>query len=172
MEKIQLRKLELKDEVAFLRAWRTPWPEPRFPFVSGFEPDLSFAEFLEKLARLEKGIGLEPGRVADTFLFGFLGKNLVGRLSIRHSLNDFLLRIGGHIGYGVLPEYRGRGFATAMLQQSLPVARGLGLSRVLLTCDDHNLASARVIESCGGKLENKVMDEASGYERRRDWITV
>lgn len=172
MEKIQLRKLELKDEAAFLRAWRTPWPEPRFPFVSGFDPSLSFSDFIEKLARLEKGIGLEPGRVADTYLFGFLGGQVVGRLSIRHSLNEFLLRIGGHIGYGVLPAYRGRGLAKSMLQQSLPVAKGLGLDRVLLTCDDTNRASARVIESCGGQLENTVMDPDSGIPRRRYWITV
>lgn len=172
MEPIQLRKLEPRDEGAFLSAWRTSWPEPRFPFVSGYEEGMPFDEYLDQLRRFEQGIGLAPGRVPDTFLFGFLGAHLVGRLSIRHSLNDFLFRIGGHIGYGVLPEFRGRGIATSMLKQSLPVAKGLGLSRVLLTCDDTNLASARVIEVCGGQLENKVMDEASGIERRRYWITV
>jgi predicted acetyltransferase len=172
MEKIQLRRLEPQDEKSFLLAWRTPWPEPRFPFVSGYEEGMDFADFLGQLDRFEQGIGLAPGRVPDTFLFGFLGDRLVGRLSIRHSLNDFLFRIGGHIGYGVLPEFRGRGIATSMLKQSLPVARSLGLSRVLLTCDDTNLASARVIEACGGRFENKVLDEASGLERRRYWIAV
>lgn len=172
MGQVQLRKLGPEDEGAFLRAWRTPWPEPRFPFVSGYEEGMAFGAFLQHLERCELGIGLAPGRVPDTYLFGFWGAQLVGRLSIRHTLNDFLFRIGGHIGYGVLPDFRGRGVATSMLRQSLPVARGLGLSRVLLTCDDTNAASARVIEACGGELENKVLDEASGLERRRYWIAV
>ena len=59
-----------------------------------------------------------------------------------------------------------------MLRQSLPVAKGLGLDRLLLTCDDTNLASARVIESCGGQLENKVLDSESGIDRRRYWLVV
>ena len=82
----------------------------------------------------------------------------VGRISIQHELNDALRIEGGHIGYDTVPSFRGRGVATEMLRQALPVARSLGLTEVLLTCDDTNSASIRVIERNGGSLrEAKVL---------------
>ena len=74
------------------------------------------------------------------------------RIAIRHELNDALRVEGGHIGYDTVPSFRGRGVATAMLREALPVARALGLTEVLLTCDDTNSASIRVIERNGGCL--------------------
>ena len=76
---------------------------------------------------------------------------------------------GGHIGYVVLPSHRGRGHATEILRQSVERARAGGVDRVLLTCDDTNVASARVIERCGGALEAVVPDE-DGHPMRRYWI--
>jgi predicted acetyltransferase len=76
-----------------------------------------------------------------------------------HELNDALRVEGGHIGYDTVPSFRGRGVVTEMLRQALPVARGLGLTAVLLTCDDTNAASIRVIERNGGSLrETKALD--------------
>lgn len=62
----------------------------------------------------------------------------VGRISIHHELNDALHIEGGHIGYDTVPSSRDRGVATEMLRQALPVARSLGLTAVLLTCDGTN----------------------------------
>ncbi|MDF8263120.1 GNAT family N-acetyltransferase [Luteipulveratus flavus] len=95
----------------------------------------------------------EPGRV-------------LGSLSLRHELNEFLLNEGGHIGYGVRPSARGRGVATAALRASLDEARALGLERVLVTCDDDNEASRRTILGGGGVLE----DVRNGRERY--WIDL
>jgi len=97
-----------------------------------------------------------PGRVPATFLLAEVDGAIVGRVSIRHELNDYLERFGGHIGYAVRPAHRRRGYGRAILRQSLDVARSVGLSRVLLTCDDTNAASVRIIESCGGLLEDVV----------------
>lgn len=93
-------------------------------------------------------------------------ERVLGSLSLRHELNDFLLAEGGHIGYGVRPSARGRGVATAALRAALDRSRELGLDRVLVTCDDDNIASARTIERCGGVLEDVRGD------KRRYWIEL
>ncbi|GAB3751882.1 GNAT family N-acetyltransferase [Yimella radicis] len=91
---------------------------------------------------------------------------VLGSLSLRLCLNDFLLEEGGHIGYGVRPSARRRGVATAALAASLGTAREHGLARVLVTCDEDNEASRRTIERCGGVLEDVRKD------KRRYWIEL
>jgi predicted acetyltransferase len=79
----------------------------------------------------------------------------LGRISLRHRLTEFLLEVGGHVGYYVRPSRRRRGHATAMLRAVLPHAAALGLERVLVTCDETNVGSRRVIEAAGGVLEDQ-----------------
>lgn len=81
---------------------------------------------------------------------------IVGRVSIRHKLNSQLEREGGHIGFGVLPQHRRRGYATQILRQSLALIAAEGVSQALVTCDDDNIASAATIERCGGVLVGHV----------------
>jgi predicted acetyltransferase len=92
-----------------------------------------------------------------------------GALVHPHELNDFLLHEGGHIGYGVLPPFRGNGYAGEILRQSLELARALGIDDVLLCCDDDNAVCARVIERAGGELESVVTGH-DGEPVQRYWI--
>jgi predicted acetyltransferase len=94
---------------------------------------------------------------------------LVGRVSIRHELNAYLAELGGHIGYAVRPEFRRRGYATGILRQSLLVAQELGIDQALVTCDDENAGSARVIERCGGVLADVVPGPDGSAPKRRYW---
>lgn len=92
------------------------------------------------------------GFVPATTLWWAEGEQYLGRLTIRHRLTPRLLEIGGHIGYDIRRSARWRGHATSMLAAALPVARGLGIDPALITCDEDNLASRKVIEANGGVL--------------------
>ena len=110
-----------------------------------------FQRYLDRL-RAETRPGVLRYRVPQTNLWLVEGDEYLGRLSIRHRLNRRLRFKGGHIGYDVRPSCRRRGHATLMLRLSLPVAHQLGIDPALVTCDDTNVASRRVIEANGGRL--------------------
>ena len=129
----------------------------------------SWDEVLAATAWQSRGAGLPPERVRADYLLAEVDGQVVGRASIRYALTDYLLRVGGHVGYGVGPEFRRRGYATEILRQSVERLRKNGIQRVLVTCADDNVGSARTIESCGGVLENVVVDDA-GRPTRRYWI--
>jgi len=134
---------------------------------------MSFRRYLEVLAERERGENLPATHVPSTFLFAFDGTRIVGRVAIRHALNPDLERVGGHIGYVVVPEFRRQGYATAILGQSLRIARQkLGLKRVLVTCDDDNVGSIKTIERNGGVLESIVTDLDGDNPKRRYWIAT
>ena len=92
-------------------------------------------------------------------------EEVVGFLALRHRLTAWLLEEGGHIGYAVRPSRRGQGHASRALALAVRRSAELGLDRVLLTCDEDNVASARTIEHNGGVYE----DTRNG--RRRYWIS-
>ncbi|WP_127479613.1 GNAT family N-acetyltransferase [Nocardioides pantholopis] len=168
MSGLVLRTLRAEDETEAVRA-HEELAADHFEFLSGWEPGLPWADLLASYAAERRGVDLPPGRVPASFLVAEVDGEIVGRVSIRHELNDWLLRYGGHIGYGVRPAHRRRGYATEILCQSLEVARAVGVEKALLTCDDDNLASAATIERCGGVLEDVVPVEG-GKPKRRYWI--
>ena len=140
--------------------------------VFGFalEPGVEWSAYLEGLEERRRGVDLSPDQVPATFLVADVGGVIVGRAQIRHHLNDFLEREGGHIGYCVLPDYRRRGYATGILRQSLTVIRAIGVDRVLVCCDDDNAGSIAVIENCGGVLDPVPTVPPAEPGTRRYWI--
>lgn len=98
---------------------------------------------------------------------------VVGFLSFRHDLNEWLREAGGHIGYSVRESRRRRGYASAALRLGLERAREIGLDRVLVTCDDDNVGSYRTIEGADGVLQDVSDQSARGHAMlRRYWITL
>ena len=131
------------------------------------ETDSGFERWLDQQRR---GVTEPPPDLVPASLYWIVEEaepdRVLGSLHLRHELTDSLFTRGGHIGYGVRPDARGRGVAGAALMASLERARELGLDRVLLTCEDDNIASARTILRCGGVLE----DVRDGM--RRHWIDL
>jgi len=167
-----LRVPRQSEEAEFLRAHRATSPSVRH-FLHDYEEGMSFRRYLEVLAERERGEHLPASHVPSTFLFAFIGPTIVGRVAIRHALNPSLERMGGHIGYVVVPEYRRQGYATEILRQSLQIARQkLGLTRVLVTCDDDNVGSIRTIEKNDGVLESIVTGPDGHTRTRRYWIAT
>ena len=118
-------------------------------------PFAAFPDYLSKLEREAKGLGLAEGRVPQTVYWLLRDGYPVGLIKLRHHLNDALRRRGGHIGYSVRPSERGKGLGTLMLRLVLLEAEKMGFTKVLLTCFEHNTASRRMIEQNGGVLEKK-----------------
>lgn len=151
-----LRLPSLSEEDEFLSAHGATSPGCPF-FLHYYDEGMQFSRYLELLAEIGEGRGVEEDHVPSTFLFAFLGHRIVGRTSIRHRLTPKLERVGGHIGYVVVPEFRRRGFATEILRMSLLIARDrLGIQRARLTCDANNVASIRTIKKNGGVLEDEI----------------
>ncbi|WP_242901231.1 GNAT family N-acetyltransferase [Actinomadura terrae] len=118
-------------------------------------PDV-FAEFVGELRALALEETPRPnGFVPATTLWWVEGPEFLGGIAIRHRLTPWLLDVGGHIGYDVRPSARRRGHAESMLRAALPVAAGLGVDPALITCDEDNPGSRRVIEKNGGVLEDR-----------------
>ena len=95
----------------------------------------------------------------------------VGAVNIRHYLNESLLFTGGHIGDGIRPSRRRKGYATAMIRLALEKCRELGIHRVLMTCDKDNIGSAKSILRNGGILEYEITNE-EGEQEQRYWIDL
>ena len=113
------------------------------------------------------------GKVPDSvyFLLDVDRNILLGAVNIRHYLNDYLLQFGGHIGDGIRPSERRKGYATEMIRLALIECRKLGLDKVLMVCDKDNIGSAKSIVRNGGILENELADE-NGKILQRFWITL
>jgi predicted acetyltransferase len=132
--------------------------------------EVDFAGFVAR--RLADAHRRDGTRVPKTHLWAVADDEFVGRISIHQELNDALRAVGGHIGYDTVPSFRGRGVAAEMLRLALPVARSLGLSEVLITCDDANAASIRVIEKNGGALRETKVLHPGGTMKRYYWFTL
>ena len=131
-----------------------------------------FYDFDNYLKILNTKEETKDGWVPDTTLF-CLDKDrniFVGAVNIRHYLNDQLLKTGGHIGDGIRPSERRKGYATAMIGLALDECKKLGIHSVLICCDKNNIGSAKSIMNNGGVLENEV--EEDGHIMQRYWIQL
>jgi predicted acetyltransferase len=146
--------------------------EKVIPWV-GAEQYVTFRDYIAKLEAAAQGIGIPEGFVPhSTFWLLDADNEIVGISNLRHRLTDSLLRFGGHIGFGIRPSARRRGYANELLRATLGEARSLGLRRVRVTCDPKNLASAKTILRNGGVLAEEELMPEHGRVVSRYWLDL
>ncbi len=168
MEFVKISK-EIKDAFLRFNAEFEAAGEKVIPYSGGLHGK-TFEEFLIITHKYEIGDLPDPTHVSSTTFFFMDAEKIVGAISIRHSLTDYLLKYGGHIGYGVVPSERGKGLATKMLEFGKDFLKTMGVEKALLTCDKDNPASRKVIEKCGGIFENEI--ESDKRITQRFWIEL
>lgn len=153
----RFEKLCLEDEANY-KQYEKEWLESgqtHTPLPSGPYP-----EALAKSQAIENRETCPPGYVPG-HLYAFKNPEgvIIGFLNVRLELNEVLRHRGGHIGYGLSPSVRGKGYAKEMLKFGLNMLKSHGVDEVLVTCDQSNIRSSRTIESCGGVLEDLRTDQ-------------
>lgn len=142
--------------------------------AGGLDKADSFEDWIQKINDdLSEEKSRKKGRVVSTQYLAIRKEDnkLVGLIQIRHKLNDYLLKCGGHIGDGVRPSERNKGYSAEMISLALEKCKELKILRVLMTCDKRNVASAKTIIKNGGVLENEIIEE-DGNIVQRYWIEL
>lgn len=128
-----------------------------------------FDFYLKNLEQNEQKEGYVPD--STFFLYDESRDRLIGAVNIRHYLNESLLKSGGHIGDGIRPSERRKGYATLMIKLALEECKKLGINKVLMTCDKDNIGSAKSIINNGGVLEDEFIND-EGILEQRYWIQI
>ncbi len=136
------------------------------------ELENDFPSYISKLLSESDGKDLPEGYVPQTTYWLVDNGEFIGRVSIRHVLTEFLLKEGGHIGYDIRPSKRKMGYGKKILELALPKAKEIGLDKVLVTCDETNIGSKKIIEANGGIFENAVTTTEGRPKKLRYWIDI
>lgn len=129
-----------------------------------------FNQWLLLVLAVEQDILRNKVHASTFFSVRKIDNRIMGSIQLRHSLTPELEEHGGHIGYGIRPSERKRGYGKQQLRLVLEVARGMGVPKVMISCDKDNIASSRTILSCGGVLARENVYE--GKEQQIYWIDL
>ena len=139
---------------------------------AGLDRFSSIEVWLEELKKRSCEDTVPKGLVPSSTYLAVREKDnyIVGMIDIRHYLNEYLTQVGGNIGYGVRKTERNKGYAKQMLKLALEKCKELKIKKVLITCDEDNIASEKVILSANAKLED--IRNVDGENKKRFWIEL
>ena len=139
---------------------------------AGLDRFSSIEVWLEELKKRSCEDTVPKGLVPSSTYLAVREKDnyIVGMIDIRHYLNEYLTQVGGNIGYGVRKTERNKGYAKQMLKLALEKCKELKIKKVLITCDEDNIASEKVILSANAKLED--IRNVDGENKKRFWIDL
>ncbi|PEC82767.1 GNAT family N-acetyltransferase [Bacillus cereus] len=162
---------DLQEEyLDFYNEWKDSG-ETMIPWVISKDPS-NFPALIQELLDAHNGVNLPESWVPDSTYWLVTDNNrIVGAVNIRHSLTEHLFNAGGHIGYGIRPSERRKGYATKLLELSLEKTKELNITRALVVCDAVNTASEKTILNNGGVRDDDFTEE-DGNVVRRFWIEL
>ena len=173
MEKIILVKPDLSYADEIIKYKEESLEEsPIINGSAGLDRFSSIEIWFEELKKRSCEDTVPKGLVPSSTYLGIREKDnyIVGMIDIRHYLNEYLTQVGGHIGYGVRKTERNKGYAKQMLKLALEKCKELKIKKVLITCDEDNIASEKVILSANAKLED--IRNVDGENKKRFWIEL
>ncbi|ATV72728.1 GNAT family N-acetyltransferase [Fusobacterium pseudoperiodonticum] len=173
MEKIILVKPDLSYADEIIKYKEESLAEsPLINGSAGLDRFSSIEIWFEELKKRSCEDTVPKGLVPSSTYLGVREKDnyIVGMIDIRHYLNEYLTQVGGHIGYGVRKTERNKGYAKQMLKLALEKCKELKIKKVLITCDEDNIASEKVILSANAKLED--IRNVNGENKKRFWIDL
>lgn len=168
----ELIELSVPYKQSFLEGLQELQDDGHMLHYNRLEIEAHFDAFVKLLQDEKDRTKIAVGRVPSTEYWLYDNQTLLGHLSLRHELNDFLLHMGGHIGYQIRPSQRHKGYGTLILRLGLQKARLLAVRRVLVTCDETNDGSKKIIEANGGQFENAIYFRDHPVRILRYWIDL
>lgn len=165
-EKYEKQLAEMLEEWLLDQKQNKTNPSPHAIFKNDYR---NFKNYLKNLETLIPTKDRVPESVF--FLYDEDRNKLIGAITIRHYLNDFLLKECGHIGDGIRPSERRKGYATLMIKLALRECKKIGLQKVLMVCDKDNIGSSKSIIKNGGILENEIIN-SKGKIICRYWVNT
>lgn len=150
---------ELASEALAYRQEHFDHNEPDLHGGALLDQTASYNDWLEQVINNSNEETVNPDWVVSStfFVVRKIDRRIIGMIDIRHSLNQLLRDYGGHIGYGVRPSERNKGYAKEILRLGLEYCEKIGLEKVMLACYKENEASRRTIIKCGGTLEKEFL---------------
>ena len=171
MKLVKYNEIDEKEYDFYMTEWEKN-VETIVPLASS-RGDLDFEQVQKKFHDRTLETVREKGFVPATlfFLVDDFGK-IFGALDLRHELNEHLSLYGGHIGYGIRPSERGNGYGKLQLKLGLQKAKEMGISKVLITCDETNIQSSKTMETCGGIYENTLIAPNDTIGKKRYFFNL
>ena len=173
MEKIILVKPDLSYADEIIKYKEESLKEsPLINGSAGLNRFSSIEDWLEELNKRSCEDTVPKGLVPSSTYLGVREKDnyIVGMIDIRHYLNEYLTQVGGNIGYSVRKTQRNKGYAKQMLKLALEKCKELKIKKVLITCNEDNIASEKVILSANAKFED--IRNVDGENKKRFWIEL
>lgn len=140
--------------------------EERYPYPMDFDYS-DFPALIKRLANYSKGIHLPHWQVPNSTYWLVQNNELIGVAHLRHYLNEILLNSGGHIGLGIRPGYRAKGYGNLLLELTINKAKEKGIKEVHIHCHKSNMASVQMILSNGGTLDSEILEKTTSEKIQR-----